>query len=257
MTTGASTTLSKGLRLLSAIVADEGRSSLGAIADSLGLPLATAHRLALTLVQEHYLERLQKGYFIPGPAFAAPTSLQHRAATLLRGALARLADHYGAFAHFGVLDEGMVTYLVKEGEGKAGLFTSEQSQLEAYCSGIGKVLLAALPQHELEAYLEGGPFVALTANTLTDPDLIRAAVAQIRKSGVGYDRREIREDLFCIAVPVRTLTGETIGAISLTQVGHVPGPAEQARIIRQLRTLTRFATLQAGFRGIIDNNVRT
>lgn len=242
MATGASTTLGKGLRLLSAIVADEGRTSLGAIADSLGLPLATAHRLALALMEEGYLERLQKGYFIPGPVFPVLASPRQRAAIVLRGGLARLADRYGAFAHFGVLDEGMVTYLVKEGRGKAGLFTSEQSQLEAYCSGIGKVLLAALPEGDLEVYLAGGPFVALTANTLTDPDLIRAAVDQIRKTGVGYDRCEIREDLFCIAVPVRTRAGETIGAISLTQVGHVPDTSEQTRIIRQLRALAKSAS---------------
>lgn len=234
MGTPSASTLSKGLRLLAAIVADQSRSSLSEIAQAEGLPLATAHRLAVTLEAEGFLTRLRKGRFIAGEAATRMASAVMPGAAL-RGPLVRLARQYGAFAHFGVLEDGMVTYLVKERGVEADLFTAERMQQEAYCSAVGKVLLAALPEGELDAYLANGPFVALTPHTLTDPEAIRREVAEVRQSGVGFDRREIRDDLYCMAVPVTGADGEALGAVSLSLLGRVPDLAEQRRIIRQLR----------------------
>lgn len=234
MATPSASTLSKGLRLLAAIVADQGRSSLSDIAQSQGLPLATAHRLAMTLEEEGFLTRLRKGHFIAGQAAARLADAVMPGAAM-RGPLARLARQYGAFAHFGVLEDGMVTYLVKEHGVEADLFTEERMQLEAYCSAVGKVLLAALPVEELDAYLECGPFVALTQHTLTDPEAIRREVEDVRQRGVGFDRGEIRDDLFCMAVPVTGEDGQVLGAVSLSLLGRVPDAAEQRRIVRQLR----------------------
>lgn len=244
MATSTSQSLAKGLRLLARIVSDAGRSSLTTLAADAGLPLATAHRLVLTLEAEGFLVRGRKGHYHPGPALegmaAVPRReeaqwLAQRAAARLREPLARLSAQHGGPAHFGILEDGMVTYLVKENGAGKDLFTAEQMQLEAYCSAIGKVLLAAMDEPALEDYLSSGPFVALTANTLTDPAAIRADVEQARRRGVGFDRCEIREDLFCMAVPVRMADGRTAGAISLSLLGHTPDRAEQGRIIRQLR----------------------
>lgn len=242
MATPQATTLSKGLALLGAIAGDGGRSSLTEIARRLSLPLATAHRLAATLEADGFILRVKRGYFTVGPAAAAlgaPADPAHRIAARLRAGLARLARRHDAFAHFGVLDDGMVTYLVKESGSGEALFTEERMQLEAYCSAIGKVTLAALPGGELDAYLAAGPFVALTGRTLTEPDTIRAEVEGVRAGEVGYDRGEIREDLFCMAVPVKTSRESWIGAISLSLLGPVPDLARQKAVIRDLRRLAR------------------
>lgn len=250
MPTATSHSLAKGLRLLAAIVADGGRSSLTALAAEAGVPLATAHRLVVTLEAEGFLVRGRKGHYHPGPVLEGMAGgaedgdagrLAMRAAARLRQPLARLAAQHGGSAHFGVLEDGMVTYLVKEnGDGK-DLFTAEQMQLEAYCSALGKVLLAAMDEAGLEEYLASGPFVALTANTLTEPAAIRADVEDARRRGVGFDRCEIREDLFCMAVPVRMADGRMAGAISLSLLSHRPDRAEQMRIIRQLRRAAKGA----------------
>ena len=250
MKTPPATTLVKGLRLLAAIASDHGRTSLQGIGQSLGLSLPTAHRLALTLVREGYLIRARKGYYLPGPAL---TTLSwgddpgHTLAALLRKPLARLARANGGFGHFGVLEDGMVTYLVKETglaieEGIEGqLFTSEQGQLEAYCSAVGKVLLAALPGPELEDYLANGPFVALTERTITDPVVLRSEIEAVRKSGVGFDRREIREDLFCIAVPVHDDQARTVGGISISLLDQIPDAATIRRLHRELDSIVAAA----------------
>lgn len=237
MSTKSAATLAKGLRLLSAIMADEGRSTLSAIAATEGLPLPTAHRLALTLEAEGFLTRGSKGRYHGGPELArlrSGGSPAHIAAARLRHPLAQLAHKFGAYVHFGVLDGGMVTYLVKERGTDDPLFTEEHMQLEAYCSAVGKVLLAAMPRLELDAYLANGPFVALTERTITEPEALRSEISEVRASGVAYDRLEIRDDLFCIGVPVRGDDGEVIGAISASLLGGTPDAATIARVRREL-----------------------
>jgi len=240
MATGIAASLGKGLRMCSAIIADGGRSTLTEIARQAGLPLATAHRLALTLEAEGFLVRGRKGYYHAGPVLVAAIAGASEAAQTagrLRQPLARLARQHAAFSHFGVLEDGMVTYLVKEKGLEADLFTEERMQLEAYCSAVGKVLLANLPEAELAAYLANGPFVALTGRTLAEPAAIRAEVEEVRRSGVGFDRCEIREDLFCMAVAVRGAEGNVVGAISLSMLERIPGRDEQRRVIQQLRAI--------------------
>lgn len=233
-------TLAKGLGLLRIIIADNARSSLSEIARVAAVPLSTAHRLAVTLESEGFLTRVGKGCYQPGPALGELIGSRARVdplAARLRRPLARLARDANAFAHYGILEEGMVTYLVREPGGGRGLFTAETMQQEAYCSALGKVLLAALPGDEMEAYLAGGPFIGLTTSTITDPEHLRDEIAKVRVDGVGFDRHEIREDLYCIAVPVRAPGGRVNGAISLSFVGHVPEQVQQVEFARRARSI--------------------
>ncbi|WP_209047702.1 IclR family transcriptional regulator [Rhizorhabdus histidinilytica] len=248
MATRQSSTLSKGLRLLEAVVLDAGRSTLTALAAREGMPLATAHRLAATLQADGYLVQNGSGCLLPGMRLAKlhppELSTAQRIATQLRRPLAALARKHRILFHFGVLEDGMVTYLVKENGGEAELFTAEQMQLEAYCSAVGKVLLAALPQAQLDAYLANGPFVALTPNTLTQPGDIREELATVGRQGFSFDRYEIREDLFCIAVPVRGGNGDVCGGLSCSFLGSAPDALRLRRIKRSLKDLARKATPQ-------------
>lgn len=243
MPTQSAESLAKGLRLLTAILADGGRSNLAMLAQSCGIPLSTAHRLLVTLESAGFVIRSsRRGQYLPGPALDGERQSQSatpQAAARLRRPLRRLAERFGVFAHFGVLEEGMVTYLLKENPGNQELFTAEQMQLEAYCSAIGKVLLAALPEARLDHYLANGPFVALTRQTLTDPDAIRREIETVRDKHLAFDRFEIRDDLFCLAVPVRDHAGLTVGGISASFVGRMPEGAELAAIRRTLRRIAR------------------
>lgn len=61
----------------------------------------------------------------------------------------------------------MVTSLLKAGSVPDTLFTKETMQQEAYCSGLGKVLLSGLGKDRLETYLAGGPFIRLRSSMRT------------------------------------------------------------------------------------------
>ena len=211
------------LRLLDSLVRDEAKTPLNVHAERLALPTSTAYRMVQMLRGHGLLAPAQRGHYVAGLALSALAGQSDPSAILAASArpvLRRLARDCRATAHLGILDGDMITYVVKEHGGGTPLFTREDGQLEAYCSAIGKVLLANLPRPERETYLAAGPFVALTERTVVDPKLIRNLLNKARRQDFAVDDREIADDLICYAVPLR-IGGRVMAAISLSMTNPV------------------------------------
>lgn len=129
----------------------------------------------------------------------------------------------------------MVTYRIKTGQGSHRLFTKVGMQLEAYCSGIGKVLLAHLPAAERAAYLASGPFVPLTARTIVDPEELALELERVADQGVAIDDGEIAEGLVCLAVPVHAPDGSVPIAISVSRFETDRPAIDRTRILALLK----------------------
>lgn len=206
---------SRTLALLEAVTLDGGRTLAAAIIAELGLAPATGRRLLALLAERGLIMRVGHGRYAGGErlrGLAARVSPHARLIEAARPVLRRLAQAERATAYLGAFEGEMVTYLVKEGV-QSG-FTREQIQLEAYCTGIGKVLLAQLAEKRLEAYL-AAPLVPLTPQTISDPTKLRAELAETRARGYAIDDREMADDLGCVAVPLPNLRGSDY-AISLS-----------------------------------------
>ncbi len=202
--------------------------ALRALAEDMGIPRSTAYRWVAALERRGLVARVGPGRYVAGLALArigAATRSRDVLAAVARPMLRRIGDRPGRVAHLGILEDEMVTYLVKEGRGSADILTVEGLQFEAYCSALGKVLLAGLEPVELDSYLAGGPFVRVTANTLVDPQAIRAELTAVRRRGYAVDHGEVIDDLFCVAVPVHDADGRMVGALSVA--GGRPLPARQ------------------------------
>jgi DNA-binding IclR family transcriptional regulator len=206
--TQASPSLEKALLLFNRVLHDRGTTALKDLASDLGLSRSTLYRLAGTLQDFGLISRQSRGFYDVGLNLAAGlqgVTVLSQLARLSRPVLQRMADDCGSTAHLGVWEDGMVTYVVKvagksaaEGAG----FTRENAQLEAYCSGLGKVLLAGLPDDAREAYLAAGPFVPLTSRTMTECSSLRDCLNAVRQNGFAQDDGEVADNLFCLAVPV-------------------------------------------------------
>lgn len=208
--------LDRGLRLLAAVVEDDGVTPAAKIAATLGLSSSTARRILAVLEKHDMVRRIAHGHYTGGSRLTALSAIISPYRKLILQAqplLRRLARRAGAIGHLGVLENEMVTYLIKESAPSKDIFTREEAQLEAYCTGIGKALLAQMPFDELDRYLQY-PFVPLTPYTLTDPQDLRREIDAIRRRGYAIDNREIDENLVCIAVPVHLPDGMR-AAISL------------------------------------------
>lgn len=226
--------LTRSLAMLEAIVEQGERESVAAIARRIGMPVATAHRQVTTLLAAGYLARLPGGALAPGHRLVRLLDRVDDKQVIVSAAapvLNRLATTTGLIAQLGTLENDMVTYRIKAGEGAGGFFTKVGMQLEAYCSGIGKILLASLPDRDREAYLASGPFPALTKATITDPTRLRGELEQVARLGYAVDAGEIAENIACIAVPVRKPDGSVPAAISISRDLTAHGPWDEAALL--------------------------
>lgn len=226
------------LKLLEAVVRDGAQSSVAALARETQIPVASAHRHITALVGAGYLVPAGYGRHLPGPrlhGLAGFLDTKLMMANAARPILDRLAKRMQCVVQLGIFENDMVTYLVKSGPSAGDLFTKVGMQLEAYCSGIGKVLLAHLPEDARSEYLRAGPFIALTERTITDPDLLGIELAQVAGQGYAIDDEEVVPGLQCIAVPVRNGEGTVIAAISASRATQTDHRRWQAKHLPHLQ----------------------
>ena len=226
----------KSLALLDQVLEGD-FASMSALASAAGLPLSTAHRLLKGLQQAGFIVPVSRGGYISGPTLrrlARPEKDANRILVQIAAPiLAKLSRRTCRVCHLGVLEDGMMTYLIKEGDAEDHTLSRQGMQLEAYCTGLGKALLAHMPEIERSDYLSSGNFVALTPNTLTTPEALSGEFDRIRRHGYALDEQEILEGLVCIAVPIQ-LEGRVIAAISLV-VTHKGDPVRPTAYLARLR----------------------
>lgn len=226
------------MRLLLEIISLRGKPfNPEAYSKKSGVPVPNLYRYLTTFLDCGILIRPRRGEYLPHPEFLSSLSAfsDHDVLkNVVRPELERLVKKLPVTLHFGVLEAEMVTYLIKVTKSEELLFTKENMQLEAYCSGIGKVLLAALPQASLKDYLSGGVFPNLTPHTITNPKKIGEEVAKTKKRGYGVDDREVHEKLVCIAVPVTSSKGAVLGAISAASTSVDLLGGMRAGVLKQL-----------------------
>lgn len=211
--------LEKGLALLSLIARDNGETKLSVLAKRLLLPPSTGRRLAAALERHGLVARAGHGYYMTGRALMEMgTTVDHRELLIRisRPQLRRLARALKATTHLGILEADMVTYAVKEQWGAKAIFSREGEQLEAYCSAIGKVLLAHLDAETRQAYVTAEIFVPLTEHTIVDPGLLSEELEAVRGRGYATDMGEVANDIYCVAVPLMKPEGRAIAAISVS-----------------------------------------
>jgi len=183
-----------------------------------GLSEACAHRLMKTLEEIGAVVRDRRGCYRPGMVLAT-LSKDVAVGDLIRATsedlLSNLAGRLKGVIHVGVLNSAMVSYAAKFGEPvRVPIPSRVGAQQEAYCSALGKVLLAGMPAQELEDFLYDGDFVALTPQTITTVASLRSELAAVRHRGYAVDNREVFQTISCVGAPIRDPQGNTIAAIS-------------------------------------------
>lgn len=239
--------LTRALTLFRAIAQDKGETTFSCLSKRLNLPDSTAHRLVSELLHHGLVSRVGNGRYDIGIEVAALTGGRDFNDVLTRAArpiVRRVSREVGFTAHLGILEDGMVTYLVKATDSRSdqAYFTREGMQLEAYCSAVGKVLLAALSEKELDEYMSDGDFVSATKYTVTDSGMLRRDLRNIQKTRMAIDNREIAEDMMCIAVPLLNAKGNTIAALSIS----MPWSKEVTMLVPELSRRLSSAALRLG-----------
>ena len=136
-----------------------------------------------------------------------------------------------------MLDDGDVVYTARaETKRIMSVTLSVGSRLPAYCTSMGRVLLASLPPGELDAYLEREALKAYTERTLTDAGALRKVIEQTRQRGYALVDQELEVALRSIAVPVRNASGAVVAAMNAsTHAARVGRREMEARFLPVLQ----------------------
>jgi len=118
------------------------------------------------------------------------------------------------------------------------------SRLPAYCTSMGRVLLASLAPGELAAHFERVKPVAYTQFTLTSRDKLAKAIDTVREQGYSIVDQELEIGLRSIAVPVFDASGKAVAAINIgAQASRASARHMQLEFLPPLRAAARDLSL--------------
>ncbi len=210
--------LARGLQIMAVFDGTHRTLTLSEVAEAVNLPRATARRALLTLVSLGYMV-LEGRQFRLTPRvlrLASAYLTSNVVSTLLQPACDRVARDAGESCTAAVLEAGAAVMiaralplqLVPAGAGIG-------YRLPAYCSALGRVLLAALPPAGLAAYLQTATLDPVTAHTVTDRRDLEAAIGVVRETGFAYVDQEAEAGFRSIAVPLKRFDGTVVAAINI------------------------------------------
>ena len=138
-------------------------------------------------------------------------------AELARPAMQDLRDALNETVQLAVLDGRENVYIGKvDSSQPLALVSRVGARLPAHVTGVGKMLLSALPDDALEALFAGVELRAYTPASITDVPTLVEELRAVRERGHSLDRGEFTRGVFCVAYPIRDAGGTTVAAVSVT-----------------------------------------
>lgn len=219
-----SQSLERGLAILSAFTVGKPALGVTELAAIVGLTTSTSQRYVSTLAKLRYLEqdgetrKYRLGPRVIDLGLAAINSMELR--EIAAPHLQELSDETGYTVNMAILDGIEIVYIercrsTRAGQREIDLNLHVGARLPAYCTSMGKVLLANLAPDVQAKLLPQIDLVRRGPNTLTDRDTFLAELERVRKRGIGVNNEELSYGLRSIAVPVRGKNGEAVAAINL------------------------------------------
>ncbi|MGB4345429.1 MAG: IclR family transcriptional regulator C-terminal domain-containing protein, partial [Burkholderiaceae bacterium] len=115
-----------------------------------------------------------------------------------------------------VLDDTEVLYVSRSATSRVmSVSLNAGSRLPAYCTSLGRVMLAAMSEDELQSYFAKVSLRAFTDRTLVSEEALREVLIGVRQNGYAVVEEELEIGLSSIAVPVRGASGATVAALNI------------------------------------------
>lgn len=210
--------LERGLAVIRAFSRDQARLSLTEVAKITGMTRAAARRYLLTLQYLGYVGcdgrqfHLKPSVLQLGYSYLSSLSL----AEVAQQYLVDLAESLHESASVSVLEGEDVVYIARASTARVmSISLTVGARLPAYCTSMGRVLLAALSDEKLDAYLATAKLEKLTPYTIADADALRAQLEIVRGQGYCILDQELEDGVRSVAVPLRDASG-VVGAMNVS-----------------------------------------
>jgi IclR family pca regulon transcriptional regulator len=209
--------LRRGLAVIRVFDAEHAAMTLSQVAERAGLARAVARRLLMTLEYLGYVRRQGRQFSLTPRILELGFSYLSclPVATLALPFMEQVAHQIDESCSLAVLDAYDIVYVQRVAVRKVMTITlGIGARLPAFCTSMGRMLLAGLAQDDLELWLRALRPQAWTRFTLTDKAQLRTAVERARVQGYTYVEQELQEGLCSIAVPVRDERGNMVAALN-------------------------------------------
>ncbi|MET0857837.1 MAG: IclR family transcriptional regulator C-terminal domain-containing protein [Telluria sp.] len=224
------TSLARGLAVLRAFSDSRRALTIAQISQKTGIPRAAVRRCLHTLKQLGYAEAEMNNFSLRpkvltlGYSYLSSTPLAVSSQPYLNNVSRALNES----CSLAVLDESEVLYIARSATSRVmSVALNAGSRLPAYCTSLGRVMLAHLDSDELDAYFARTKLRPMTERTVVSQKRLREILAGVRQQGYAINDEELELGLRSIAVPVRGASGTVLAALN---VG-----AQAARVsVRQL-----------------------
>ena len=216
-------TVKKALGVLD-IVAEIGRPARAhEIQELSDLPKGTVYRFLQTLTEQSLLSYdPERRVYYMGVRLVRLAQVAWRnfqIAPVAQPHLDALAQKIGLAVYLSKLDCGQCVSLERGmPDVRAGVFQDVDRVYPAYCTAVGKAMLANLPDEALTTALTQQSFHPLTETTIADAETLRADLEVTRSRGYAIEDGEHVRGIIAIGVPILTPGKKLLGGLGV----HVP-----------------------------------
>ena len=212
------TSLARGLAVLTAFSDQRRTLTIAQISHKTGIPRAAVRRCLHTLKQLGYASSDANNYSLKpkvltlGYSYLSSTPL----AVSAQPCLDHISRTLNESCSLAVLESDEVIYVARSSTSRImSVALNVGSRLPAYCTSLGRAMLAFLPEQDLNSYLERVELRAFTQNTVVSEKKLRELLASIRAAGYAIIEEELEVGLRSIAVPVRGASGNVVAALNI------------------------------------------
>ncbi len=197
--------LEKGIKILE-LLAQHGELSVSETAKLMDTNRAGSHRFILTLKDLGYVEKSSSNKYQPTlevMRLAMKVVNRFEIRNIAKPFMHKLSLMYKETINLGYLKNSDIIHIDKiDSLEVLRMDSALGDKAPAYCTGLGKAILAFLPRYELEECLDRIEFKRLTTHTITDLKEFKKQLSDIRERGYAIDDEEMVSGLRCIAVPI-------------------------------------------------------
>lgn len=215
-----SRSLSRALSILELFNSKNTEWGITQISQELDLPKSTVHGLVKTLEEHRFLEITEHSRYRLGiKVYELGLTYQTNAklGTVAEPLVKWLAEKYQQSVHIAIYAGKMAVFVIGNKSGTSHvIFPRIGAGIAAYCTGVGKALLAWQSDSDIEDYLKSETLVPFTKNTIVEPNQLKEELKLIKSRGYAIDNEEAVMGIACVAAPIFGFSNHIIGAISVS-----------------------------------------
>jgi DNA-binding IclR family transcriptional regulator len=256
--------LSKAIEIIDAVAKSKsGSAGIRELSTVTGFPPSTIHRIAATLVAEHFFRQnpATKRYSLSFRLLELGSQVQRQFnfISIARPHLEALMAEARESVNLAVQEGDRAVYLdcVHSDHSMLQLFTKPGARVPLYSTAVGKLFLCQMSEGQLDQYLARSQPTIKTPYTRTERDKIIEDLEQIRIQGYAVDDEEMEEGVRCVAALIRSHNGRPVASISISGASMRITPARISYFGNLVKARAATISHELGHKAADQNNDST